>query len=251
MLTRKNAIHTPLLLSGLLSLTLSGCATTTTASADPWQDWNRSIQSFNDEVDAIVLKPVATGYQKATPEAIDESISNFFSNIEDISVFINDFLQLKVKQGGMDFGRFLFNSTFGVAGFFDVATTVDLPKHNEDFGQTLGVWGVPSGPYLVLPFFGSSSLRDAIGLLGDAFFSPMIYLSLFGTTTTNFATMSSNALDVADRRAGLMATEKVVNEASVNRYDFMRNSYLQHRDYLVYDGNPPDELNNEFESNEQ
>jgi phospholipid-binding lipoprotein MlaA len=238
MMLPKKLISIPL----LLSLTLSGCATTSTATADPWKNWNRGAQGFNDNVDKLILKPMATGYSKATPESIDESISNFFSNIDDISVFINDFLQFKVTQSGMDFGRFLFNSTFGVAGFYDVASSVKLPKHKEDFGQTLGVWGLPSGPYLVLPFFGASSVRDAFGLLGDAFFSPMIYLSMFGGTTANLATLGTNALDVTNRRANLMATENLINEASVNRYDFIRNSYLQHRNYLVYDGNPPDEL---------
>jgi phospholipid-binding lipoprotein MlaA len=133
------------------------------------------------------------------------------------------------------------NSTFGVAGAFDVASTVDLPKHNEDFGQTLGFWGVPSGPYVVIPFFGASSPRDAIGLLGDALLSPLTYISFFGGFEANAAIFGSEVLDVTDRRAGLMATEKIINEASVDKYEFIRNTYKQRRNYLIHDGHPPDD----------
>jgi phospholipid-binding lipoprotein MlaA len=135
--------------------------------------------------------------------------------------------------------RFVINTTAGVAGIFDVAKLVDLPKHHEDFGQTLGFWGVPAGPYLVLPFIGPSSPRDTVGLIGDALLNPLTYVSIFGGVAGSAATSGARVLDVTDTRAGLMSTEKVVNEGAVNRYDFIKNAYQQHREYLVHDGNPP------------
>ncbi|MDD5321649.1 MAG: VacJ family lipoprotein [Methylococcales bacterium] len=237
----------PLLLSSLIfSITLTGCATTATTVADkndPWAGWNRGTQTFNDNLDKAILKPMAKGYEWITPEIVDEGITNFFSNINDIGVFINDFLQFKFTQGGMDASRFLINTTAGVAGFIDVAKMIDLPKHKEDFGQTLGFWGVPSGDYLVLPFFGPSSPRDTAGLIGDALFNPLTYVSVFGGAAVNAATAGGRVVDVTDTRADLMTSEKIVDEASVDRYDFIKNSYLQNREYLVHDGNPPEEEN--------
>jgi len=155
-------INTHLLMSSLVILTaLGGCATTTTPKEvaqeeinqnDPWEGWNRGTYSFNDTIDKAVIKPVAKGYAWVTPDAVDTGVTNFFSNMNDIGVTINDLLQFKMAQGGMDASRFLINTTVGVVGIFDVAKMIDLPKHNEDFGQTLGYWGVPSGNYLVLPF---------------------------------------------------------------------------------------------------
>ena len=241
----KPTIHKPLLLSCLvISITLAGCATTATTvrdEDDPWAGWNRGTQNFNDHLDKAVLKPLAKGYQWITPEIVHQGITNFFSNINDIGVTINDLLQFKVTQSGMDGSRFLINTTAGVAGFIDVASLIDLPKHNEDFGQTLGFWGVPSGNYLVLPFFGPSSPRDTFGLVGDALFNPLTYVSIFGGAAVNAATAGARALDVTDKRANLLTTEKIVDEASVDRYDFIKNSYEQNRDYLIHDGNLPDD----------
>jgi phospholipid-binding lipoprotein MlaA len=141
----------------------------------------------------------------------------------------------------MDASRFLINTTAGVGGFIDVAKMIDLPKHKEDFGQTLGFWGVPSGSYLVLPFFGPSSPRDAVGLVGDALFNPITYVSVFGGAAVNAATAGGRALNVTDTRANLMSTEKIVEEGSVDRYDFIKNSYEQNREYVVHDGNPPED----------
>ncbi len=241
---QKSTFHKPLLLSSLvLSITLAGCATTATTAPDkndPWAGWNRGTQTFNDTVDKAILKPIAKGYQWITPEVVDEGITNFFSNINDIGVTLNDLLQFKLTQSGMDASRFLINTTAGVAGFVDVATMIDLPKHKEDFGQTLGFWGVPSGNYLVLPFFGPSSPRDAVGIVGDALFNPLTYVS-FGGAAAAGATAGARAVDVTDRRADIMATEKVVNEGAVDRYDFIKNSYEQNRDYLIHDGNLPED----------
>ena len=242
---QKSITHTPQLLSSLIfSITLAGCATTAKTVADqndPWSGWNRGTQTFNDNLDKAVLKPMAKGYQWITPEVVDEGVSNFFSNINDIGVTINDFLQFKFTQGGMDASRFLINTTAGVAGIFDVAKMINLPKHKEDFGQTLGFWGVPSGSYLVLPFFGPSSPRDTFGLVGDALLNPLTYVSVFGGAAVSAATAGGRVLDVTDTRANLMSTEKVVEEGSVDRYDFIKNSYQQNREYVVYDGNPPDD----------
>ena len=235
----------PLFTSIIAAFALTGCATTTlkeTEQNDPWQGWNKGTQSFNDGFDKHILKPVAKGYLVVTNNAVDEGVTNFFSNINDIGVTINDILQFKLLQGGMDFSRFIINTTAGVAGIFDWASKIDLPKHNEDFGQTLGYWGVPSGPYLVLPFFGPSTPRDTVGLIGDAAMDPITYVSIFGGFAGTAASAGTSALDVTDYRAGVMTTEKVVDEATGgDRYDFLKSSYLQHRDYLIYDGNPPDE----------
>jgi phospholipid-binding lipoprotein MlaA len=242
---QKPTTHIPQLLSSLIfSITLAGCATTATTVADPndpWAGWNRGTQTFNDDLDKAVLKPMAKGYQWITPKVVDEGVTNFFSNLNDIGVTINDFLQLKFTQGGMDASRFLINTTAGVAGIFDVAKMIDLTKHKEDFGQTLGFWGVPSGDYLVLPFFGPSSPRDTVGIIGDALLNPLTYVSVFGGAAVNAATAGGRVLDVTDTRANLMTTEKVVEEGSVDRYDFIKNSYQQNREYLVHDGNPPEE----------
>ena len=167
-------------------------------------------------------------------------MTDFFSNFNDISVTINDILQLKLLQAGMDISRFIINTTAGVAGIFDWASKIDLPKHNEDFGQTLGFWGVPSGPYLVLPFFGASTPRDTVGLIGDVFMNPLTYVSIFGGFVGSVSSTGGSALDVTNYRAGVMSTQKVVDEATNDdRYDFIKYSYLQHREYLIYDGNPP------------
>ncbi len=242
---QKPTLHTPLLLSSLVvSITLAGCASTATTvpgQNDPWVGWNRGTQTFNDNLDKAIVKPLAQGYEWITPDFVNEGVTNFFSNINDIGVTINDLLQFKMTQSGMDASRFLINTTAGVAGFVDVAKMIDLPKHKEDFGQTLGYWGVPSGSYLVLPFFGPSSPRDTFGLVGDALFNPLTYVSIFGGAAASVATAGSKVIDVTDKRAHLMTTEKIVNEGSIDRYDFIKNSYEQNRDYLIHDGNLPDD----------
>ncbi|WP_305907853.1 VacJ family lipoprotein [Methylomarinum sp. Ch1-1] len=239
------------IVSAVLLASSSGCVSVPVENPDdPWESWNRGAQQFNDDFDENIMKPLAKGYLVATPEPVDRGISNFFSNIDDIGVTLNDALQWKVQQAGMDMGRFLLNTTVGVAGFIDVATDIGLPKHNEDFEQTLGVWGVSSGPYLVIPFWGPSSPRGVGGLIGDAAMDPVNY-TVFGGVAANVAGTASDLLDVTDRRAGLMTTEKIVDEAAIDRYAFIRNSYQQHREYLVNDGNiPEDDLLEPIESNE-
>ncbi len=250
MFQNKFMLNSVLLGNLLLGGLLGGCASEPTQPKDEWEGWNRSVHGFNDSLDKAVLKPVAKGYREWVPELVDQGVSNFFGNITDIGVTINDFLQLKMLQGGMDLSRFLVNTTAGVGGLFDVAAKIDLPKHNEDFGQTLGFWGVPSGNYLVLPLVGPSSPRDAVGLLGDALMNPLTYISFGGGAAISAATTGAKALEVTDTRADLLTSEKIVDEASVDRYDFIKNAYLQNREYLVYDGNPPEQEDNDLSIDE-
>ncbi|MBL7004771.1 MAG: VacJ family lipoprotein [Gammaproteobacteria bacterium] len=242
---QKSIINTRLLMSSLvISSFLGGCATTRGPNdIDPWEGWNRGTQEFNDDLDKAILKPLAKGYMWITPKIVDDGITNFFSNLNDIGVTLNDFMQLKMTQGSMDAGRFLINTTAGVAGFVDVAKMIDLPKHNEDFGQTLGFWGVPAGDYLVLPLFGASSPRGIIGLMGDALMNPLTYTFVFAGSGAAVSAINggAKAVDVTDTRADLMTTEKIVDEASIDRYSFIKNSYLQRREYLLHDGNVPEE----------
>ena len=223
---------------------LSGCATVqTTDSRDPWQGWNRGVQSFNDDVDDYVMKPVAKGYNWIMPNFANKGVTNFFSNLDDIGVSANDLLQGKFRQSGLDGARFLVNTTAGVAGFVDVGTMIDLPKHNEDFDQTLGVWGVPTGPYVVLPFFGPSSPRGIVGLVGDAAMNPITYTGFYinPTWVGSAISVGSGALRVIDARSDLLGMEKIATEAALDRYQFFRDAYLSNRNYLVNDGNVPED----------
>ncbi|HHJ19914.1 MAG TPA: VacJ family lipoprotein, partial [Gammaproteobacteria bacterium] len=180
-------------LLGLL-LILSGCATIPQGQrhpADPWEGYNRAIFKFNDKLDQIVLKPVAKGYQKVTPDIVETGVSNFFSNLFDVGVSLNNLLQGKPRRAGSDLMRFVMNSTFGIAGLFDVASSAGLEKHNEDFGQTLATWGVPSGPYFMLPFLGPSTIRDTGALSVDYYTRyPWVFLeddtARTGLTVLNF-----------------------------------------------------------------
>ncbi|MDO9269181.1 MAG: VacJ family lipoprotein [Methylobacter sp.] len=242
---QKSIINTRLFMSSLvISSVLAGCASTSTVNEkDPWEGWNRGTQEFNDDLDKAVLKPVAKGYMWITPKFVDEGITNFFSNMNDIGVTVNDLLQLKMLQGGMDASRFLVNTTIGVAGFIDVAKMIDLPKHNEDFGQTLGFWGVPTGNYLVVPFMGASSPREVVGAVGDALLNPLTYTFAFAGSGAAVSAINAGAkaVDVTDTRADLIPTEKIVDEASVDRYSFIKNAYQQRREYLLHDGKVPEE----------
>ncbi len=223
---------------------LSGCATThVNDPGDPWEGWNRGAQSFNDGVDDYVMKPVANGYRWITPSFVDTGITNFFSNIGDIRVLINDALQGKFAQSGMDTARFLINTTAGVGGFVDIASEIDLPRHKEDFDQTLGIWGFPAGPYLVLPFLGPSSPRGVFGLMGDAAMNPISYTGVYFASSGLSTAVSGGlgAVNATDLRADNLETEKVAAEAALDRYAFFRGAYLSQRNYLIHDGNVPDE----------
>lgn len=214
---------------------LGGCATSVKDTRDPLEGWNRGVQSFNDNIDKYAMKPIAKGYQWIMPSFADRGVTNFFSNINDIGVTINDLLQLKGAQTGMDGSRFIVNTVAGVGGLIDVAAMIDLPKHNEDFDQTLGVWGVPTGPYLVLPFFGPSSPRGVGGLIADAAMNPISYLDSGVVSSGLFA------LNAADLRADHLSDEKIATEAALDRYAFFKSAYFQRRDYLVNDGKVPED----------
>jgi len=231
-----------LLLLGLLGLLglLSGCSTTPDRP-DPYEKFNRYVFQFNDDIDKILLKPVAETYKTLVPQPIGKGITNIFGNLSDITVIANDLLQLKFKQATSDTGRLIINSTLGIFGFFDMATYTGLPKHYEDFGQTLGHWGLGNGPYLVLPFFGPSTVRDAWGRGGDIFLDPRFYYaSAQDSNVRNFITFT-NVLRAIDIRANLLKVEEFVDTAALDTYSYVRDAYLQQRNYMLYDGNPPPE----------
>ncbi|MDD5058606.1 MAG: VacJ family lipoprotein [Sideroxydans sp.] len=222
-----------LLLAGCLALT--GCSTVHlsayTQEKDPFEPFNRKVYVLNDTVDQAVLKPVAQTYAKVMPVPVKTMVNNFFSNLDDVTVTANDLLQLKFAQAASDGSRVLFNSTFGIFGLLDVTTR--LEKHNEDFGQTLGYWGCNSGPYLVIPFWGPSSVRDGAGLYTDTYFSVISNTNHVPTRNSMWAVKSFNT------RVNLLDQEKVLDDATIDRYSFLRDAYLMHRQNLVYDGNPP------------
>ena len=230
-------MHMPLmrLATLLASLLLTGCGTLNlsayTQQKDPLESFNRSVFKFNDALDRAVVKPVAQGYSAVMPGPVKTMVSNFFSNLDDVVVTANDILQFKFKQAASDGARVIFNTTFGLLGLINV--TDRLEKHDEDFGQTLGYWGVPSGPYLVLPILGPSSIRDGTGRYVDSFAS--VIANTGHVPTRN----SAWAVEGLDTRASLLEQEKVLDEAIIDRYSFIRDAYLMHRQSLVYDGNPP------------
>ncbi len=227
-----------LLLAGLLS----GCAHQNTR--DPLEPLNRGIYTFNDAVDRAVLKPVAQGYRAVLPQLVRTGVSNFFSNLNDLTVILNGLLQLKLPQAASDTGRFLINTTIGILGLFDVATQLGLEKHNEDFGQTLGYWGIGSGPYLVLPFLGPSSFRDGVGRFVDTFSDVVLNIDHIRTRNQFWGTR------IVSDREHLLDSEKVLDTAAIDRYAFIRDAYLQRRRSLVYDGNPPPEPEDDEPSNQ-
>lgn len=210
---------------------LGGCATGGGADPrDPAEPFNRAMYNFNDGVDRAVLKPVAEGYRTVVPSLIRAGVSNFFSNLEDIWIGANNLLQGKVEHGLGDLLRFAFNTGFGLGGILDVATTMGLEKHNEDFGQTLGRWGMDSGPYLVLPFFGPSTLRDGLARIVDHQADIVRNLRNVPGRNVLYATRLVNT------RAELLEIGNVVEEAALDKYSFIRESYLQRRESLIRDG---------------
>lgn len=216
----------------LLALSgLSGCATT---NKDPLEGLNRGIYKFNDVADRYAMKPVAQAYKKVTPSPVRTGFSNFFSNLGTITTVFNDLLQLKFSHAFTDAGRFVINTTFGLAGFIDVAGMDKIEKRNEDFGQTLGYWGVGSGAYLVLPILGPSTVRDVGGLAFDtATTDPITY---FHNTDQIRTHNQLRAAQLLDKRAQLLDATDLVDNASIDPYAFMRDAYLQHRVSLVEDG---------------
>jgi len=199
---------------------------------DPWEGFNRSIYSFNETMDEYLLRPVAIGYKKITPSIINKGITNFFGNIGDVISISNSLFQAKGGQAIELTTRVIFNTTFGLLGFFDVSTGFGLEKKKEDFGQTLAVWGVESGPYLMLPFLGPSTVRDGSGMVVDIFLDPQYYMS------DSFALFAAKkAIWLVDVRADLLASENLIMG---DKYTFIRNAYVQHREFLIKDGEVDD-----------
>lgn len=227
----------------LIAMLAAGCAATTgrTLPNDRWEGFNRGVYKFNDTVDRAALKPVARGYRKITPHWMRVGIGNFLGNLEYPATAVNQFLQGKPKLGLRDTGRFLLNSTLGLAGLFDVATAVGLEANDEDLGQTLAVWGVDSGPYLTLPFFGPSTLRDAPTRIADFIFDPLSY-----TNPPWQAVWGERALDVVHSRAELLTLDPTL-QRTYDQYAFIRDSWVQRREFAIFDGNPPPEQLEDFE----
>jgi phospholipid-binding lipoprotein MlaA len=233
----------------LIAVTLAGagCASAPgrTLNDDPWEGFNRGVYKFNDTVDRATLKPIAKGYRKITPQWFRIGVGNFFSNLAYPATIVNQFLQGKAKLGLQDTGRFLVNSTLGVAGIFDVATPMGLQANDEDFGQTLAVWGVGSGPYLTLPFFGPSSLRDAPSRIADYFLGPLTYADIPWE-----AEWTMRAFDVVHTRSELLSLDPTL-ERTFDPYAFMRDAWVQQREFNIVDGNPPPETLEDLEDFEE
>ena len=194
---------------------------------DPFEEINRTTFKINNSLDKTIATPVAKTYRSLTPDFLEKGISNVIFNIEDISICLNNLLQGKVKNGLSDVGRIIINSSLGIGGIFDIASSVGLAKHDEDFGQTLAVWGVPHGPYVVLPILGPSTLRDAVSLIPDAFLSPSIILDHERTI------YSLKFLDLIDTRARYLGFESIVVG---DQYLFFKDAYYQNRQYEEKDG---------------
>jgi phospholipid-binding lipoprotein MlaA len=232
------ASHTsawPAFLSIVCLLILGGCASIPSGERDaddPHESFNRSMFTFNDKLDRAVLKPVSKAYTKALPEPVRTGVSNFYNNITYLDTTLNSFLQGKGKQGASDLGRFLINSTIGVVGIFDVATPMGLVQHNEDFGQTLAVWGARDDQYLMYPVWGPSSVRDTGGIVVSLLTNPIFYAAAP-------VAVPLGLLQVVDLRARNEGFARFLDEAALDPYVFLRESYLQHREFEIYDGNPP------------
>ena len=207
---------------------LQGCATGPQANpVDPLEPFNRGVYSFNEGLDRAVLKPVATAYQNITPSPVRTGVTNFFENISDVWSMVNNVLQAKPAEAVDSLFRVTTNTLWGVGGIFDVATELKIPKHKEDFGQTLGTWGLASGPYVVLPLFGPSSVRDTAGLAVD------MQGDLVSQSNNVPVRNSLKTLDLVDTRAGLLRAGDLLDQAALDKYAFTRDAYLQRRKSLI------------------
>lgn len=229
--SRFRAVLLVLMLTGLLG----GCATSGNQK-DPIEGFNRAMFSFNEGLDTVLIKPVAQGYDAVMPTPVRTGVTNFFGNIADFFIGFNNLLQGKPDHALSDLGRVAINSTIGILGLFDVATEAGLEKHEEDFGQTFGRWGMGDGAYVVLPVFGPRSVRDTAGLILDMAADPVGDVEHVPTRNT------LTALRLIDTRADLLPADKVIAEAALDKYSYVRDGYLQRRRNLVHDGNPPRDL---------
>ena len=225
----------------ILLLATTGCATTSKLSGDfnpddPYEESNRKVFEFNNKIDKLFLRPVTDFYDKATPEFAQTSITNFFANLDDIRISINNLLQGNVVESMSDITRFFINSIFGLGGFFDVASEMGLEKHSEDFGQTLGKWGAKPGPYLMLPFLGPSTTRDAFTFVGDTALAPALSLD------DNAARVGLISLDLINTYSAFTG---IADIESKDQYAFLRDAYLERRKYEINDGLSEEDLSND------
>lgn len=226
-----------ILLLCLVTLLSVGCATIPPDAgknpSDPWEVYNRHVADFNDRADEYVIRPVAEGYAKVVPEPVRDCVGNIFRNLGDVGNAINNLLQGKAYEATSDICRVAINSTVGLLGCFDVASKVGLTRSNEDFGQTLGHWGIGNGPYFVLPLLGPSTVRDTFGRVADVYTDPVSYIN------GDAYEVAAQSLRVVDVRANLLQASRLLDGAALDRYQFVRDGYLQRRRNLIYDGNPP------------
>ena len=215
--------------------TLAGCATGPN-QRDPYEKFNRKMFAFNDAVDRVALKPAATAYKQVLPSFVQTGVSNFFGNLSDLWTGANNLMQGKGADGFSDLSRFAMNSTFGLFGLLDIGSEAGLQKHNEDFGQTLGAWGVPSGPYLMLPLLGPSTVRDTAGIPLDVAADPWAYV--YPVHTRNVGT----AVRAVDQRAQVLDASNLMEEAALDRYEFIRDGFLQRRESRIKDGGGKEKL---------
>ena len=223
-----------LLAATLVLLALAGCASTdaTKNNGDPYENVNRKVYSFNDTLDKNFVEPVAKKYAQYTPNPIRNSITNFFDNTGYLSTIANDLLQGKIQQSAQDSGRFLVNSTIGIGGLFDPATSMGLKQNNEDLGQTFGKWGAKEGAYLMLPLMGPSSFRDVGSPVMDMFLNPLTYFA-------SVVTIPAGIVSAVNTRANLLDATRIRDQAALDPYTFVREAWRQQREYDIYDGNPP------------
>lgn len=219
-----------------VALACVGCATRPDGNPrDPFENYNRGMFAFNDGVDRAIFKPAATMYRAVTPAPVRTGVSNFLGNLEDVWSFVNSLLQGKPQAAAQTFVRFNVNTFLGLGGVLDIASEARIDRQREDFGQTLGVWGVPSGPYLVLPFLGPSTVRDTVGLPVD------MAADLIGNIDHVPTRNAAKVVDLLDTRAALLRAGDTLEEAALDKYSFTRDAFLQRRRSAVYDGDPPDE----------
>ncbi|HYR26646.1 MAG TPA: VacJ family lipoprotein [Aquabacterium sp.] len=210
---------------------LQGCATRN--PQDPLEPWNRQVFAFNESVDAHILKPVAEGYVKVTPDPVRHGITNVFANISDVWTTANLFLQGRLRDGAQSTMRVMVNSTLGLAGLIDLATPMQLPRFHEDLGQTLGVWGTPPGAYIVWPFLGVSTVRDSVTYVGDYHFSAANLVDRARERNV------IRGVQVVDTRAQYLSASDLLDDISLDKYAFMRDAYLQRRESLIHNGEVP------------
>ncbi|MCP5155198.1 MAG: VacJ family lipoprotein [Ectothiorhodospiraceae bacterium] len=219
-----------------VGLLLAGCAAgPETLPEDPYESVNRGIYAFNETLDEALVEPVARGYRAVTPDPLERAVTNFFSNLSDVSNAANNLLQGKVLRAVESLARVAINSTIGIAGTADIAGA-GIPQWREDFGQTLGVWGFGNGPYVVLPLLGASTVRDTGGRIFDA-----VLLDPVGKLSDTGARLAAGGTRLVDARANLLGTRRILEQAALDEYAFVRDAYLQRRRSLVHDGSPPPE----------